>query len=309
MSTWRKIEETLDYIEEHLEEEIKTETLAQLAGLSPFYFQRIFKRIVRKPVQEYIKLRRLARAINELKNTDLRILDIALSYGFSDHGNFTRVFKEVYNITPDEYRKQLPMLNTFNKPLVSPYYINVDENVPLIIGDVVLEVQRITLRESETYFGFEGEINIADQIPMGESTGVDVPGQLWCKFHSKKELLAEDISDEITLGMSHSANLEKGIFTYFVGGKALCPNKKLDSTLVKQVLPAGEYVVCRIEAESFEELVNTALNQGSKYLFEVWLKNHNLTTEPFSAEKYYKETAGIFYMEIWVKPLCVEAEN
>lgn len=300
MYTWEVIKEILDYIEEHLEEEIKTVSLAELAGLSPFYFQRIFKRIVRKPVQEYIKLRRLAMVTSQLKNTDDRILDIALNYGFSDHANFTRAFKEVYNITPDEYRKNLPILNTFNKPEIALNYINIDENVPLIIGDIVLEIQRKTLKEPEVYWGFEAEVKIADQIPVGESTGIDVPGQLWCEFHSKKELLGDTISNDITLGMSHSANLEKGIFTYFVGGRAIYPNKNPENSMVKQILSDGEYVVCRVEAESFEGLITTALNQANKYLFEVWLKNHKLTTQPFSVEKYYNEKAGVYYMEIWV---------
>ena len=48
--------------------------------------------------------------------------------------------------------------------------------------------------------------------------------------------------------------------------------------MVQHTLPAGEYVVCRIEAESFEELVTTALNQANKYLFETWLPNHKLIT-------------------------------
>ncbi len=60
MYTGEIIEEILDYIEEHIEDKIKNVSLAEMTGLSPFYFQRIFKRIVRKPVQEYIKLRRLA---------------------------------------------------------------------------------------------------------------------------------------------------------------------------------------------------------------------------------------------------------
>lgn len=300
MYTWETIEKVLNYIEQHLADEIKTVTLAEMAGLSPFYFQRLFKRIVRKPVQEYIKLRRLAMVTNELKNTEYRILDIALNYGFSDHANFTRAFKEVYNITPDEYRKNLPMLNTFDKPEILLNYVTIDENVPLIIGNIVLEIQRKTLKEPEVYLGFEAEVQVTNQIPVGESTGIDVPGQLWREFHSKKMLLVDYISSDITLGMSHNENLEKGIFTYFAGGLAVSPDISPFDSMVKKILPVGEYVVCRIEAESFEELVKTALNQANKYLFEIWLKNHKLIIQPFSAEKYYNEKVGIHYMEIWV---------
>ena len=51
MYAWEAIEQSLTFIEEHLTEEIYTEELANIAGLSPFYFQRLFKRLVSKPVQ------------------------------------------------------------------------------------------------------------------------------------------------------------------------------------------------------------------------------------------------------------------
>lgn len=308
MYAWESIEKTLTYIEENLLEEIQTETLANIASLSPFYFQRLFKRLVRKPVQEYIKLRRLAKAINELKNTKQRILDVALGYGFSSHANFTRAFKEIYQMTPEEYRKNLPMLNTFDKPEISANYVLIDENAPLIVGNIVLEIQKRSLKESEIYLGFEAEIYISSQIPVGESTGIDVPGQLWQEFRSKKNIIADSLYSDVEMGMSHTANLDKGTFIYFAGGLVNSTNISTNDGMVKQILPAGEYIVCRIEAESFEELVTTALNQANKYLFETWLKKHKLVTQPFSAEKYYKENAGINCMEIWVIPMDEIAE-
>ncbi|GAK40757.1 transcription activator [Paenibacillus sp. TCA20] len=300
MHAWEAIDKTLTYIEEHLTEEIRTETLADAACLSPFYFQRLFKRLVRKPVQEYIKLRRLAKAINALNNPKLRILDVALEYGFSSHGNFSRAFKEIYQMTPEEYKRDLPLLNTFNRPEISAHYVLVDENVPLIVGNMVIEIQKKLLKEPEVYFGLEAEVNIANQIPVGESTGIDIPGQLWRAFQSQKNEIADSINGDVEMAMSHMANLEKGTFLYFVGGLATSTNRSVSDDIVKQILPAGEYVVCRIEAESFEELVTTALNQANKYLFETWLSNHEIETHPFSAEKYYKENPEMNCMEIWV---------
>lgn len=302
MYTWETIDKTLDYIEEHLTEEIKTETLAEMANLSLFYYQRIFKRLVKKPVQEYIKLRRLALALRSLKQTGSRIIDTAITYGFSDHANFTRAFKETYHITPGEYRKNLPMLNTFDRPDILSQYTMIDENVPLITGNIVLEIQRKTLKDAELYLGFEKEINMAGQIPPGESTGIDVPGVLWNAFHTKKATLSDTFQDETELGMSHMANPERGTFHYFAGG-LIKPNQTAQyEDMTIQTLPPGEYIVCRIEAETFEYLVTTALNQAIKYVYETWLQNKNLCTKPFSAEKYYKDNTKINYMELWIMP-------
>lgn len=78
MHAYEAIEQSLTFIEEHLTKEISTEELANTVGLSTFYFQRLFKRLVNKPVQEYVKLRRLAKVIENLKSTEQRILDVAL---------------------------------------------------------------------------------------------------------------------------------------------------------------------------------------------------------------------------------------
>lgn len=306
MYAWEAIEQSLTFIEEHLTEEIYTEELANIVGLSPFYFQRLFKRLVNKPVQEYVKLRRLAKVIENVGNTEQRILDVALDYGFTSHANFTRAFKETYGITPEEYRRDLPMLNTFDKPEVSMNYVLVDEGVPLVVGNIVLEIQRKTLAEPEVYLGLETEVRISEQIPVGESTGVDVPGQLWKRYHMEKASIAANINTNVEMGMSHTQDTAQGLFTYFAGGLIQNIPHHQQEYFVKKKLAAGDYIVCRIEAENFEDLVTDALNQGGKYLFGTWLPHHNLTTEPFSAEKYYRDLKDMACMEIWVKPLPLE---
>lgn len=307
MHAWEAIEQSLSFIEEHLAEEISTEELANTVGLSHFYFQRLFKRLVNKSVQEYVKLRRLAKVIEHLGNSKQRILDVALDYGFSSHANFTRAFKETYGITPEDYRRDLPMLNTFEKPEVSMNYVLVDEGVPLVAGDIVLEIQRKSLATPETYLGLETEVRISEQVPTGESTGVDTPGQLWKRYHTEKVSIMSALDTSEEMGMSHTGDATQGLFTYFAGGLAKNVPGQLQGGFVKRELPAGEYIVCKIEAEKFEDLVTVALDQASKYLFGTWLPHHNLATEPFSVEKYYRGAEDMAYMEIWVKPLPLDS--
>ena len=287
MHAWEAIEQSLTFIEEHLAEEISTEELANTVGLSHFYFQRLFKRLVNKSVQEYVKLRRLAKVIEHLGNSKQRILDVALDYGFSSHANFTRAFKETYGITPED--------------------VLVDEGVPLVAGDIVLEIQRKSLATPETYLGLETEVRISEQVPTGESTGVDAPGQLWKRYHTEKVSIMSALDTSEEMGMSHTGDATQGLFTYFAGGLAKNVPGQLQGGFVKRELPAGEYIVCKIEAEKFEDLVTVALDQASKYLFGTWLPHHNLATEPFSVEKYYRGAEDMAYMEIWVKPLPLDS--
>ena len=109
------------------------------------------------------------------------------------------------------------------------------------------------------------------------------------------------------MGMSHAEGTAQNLFTYFAGGLVQNIPDRLQDGFVKRELSAGEYIVCRVEAENFENLVTVALDQASKYLFGTWLPHHSLTTEPFSAEKYYRDAEDMAYMEIWVKPLPLDS--
>ena len=93
MHAWEAIQKTLDFIEAHTAEDIKIEKLAEAAALSVSYYQRLFSRLVRKPVREYIKLRCMARASEVMHKTAYRILDIALDFGFGSHEAFTRALR------------------------------------------------------------------------------------------------------------------------------------------------------------------------------------------------------------------------
>jgi AraC family transcriptional regulator len=153
MESWESIQNTLDYIEENLSEKLEIDELAKKANLSQFYYQRLFKRLVGKPVMEYIKLRRLANAAKYLLKED-RILDVSLDFGFDSHETFTRAFREAYGITPDSYRHDPRPLSHFIKPDISLQYHLIDENVPLIADGIVLEVSRRKQEAENTIYAY-----------------------------------------------------------------------------------------------------------------------------------------------------------
>ena len=99
-------------------EEITLKKLSDSLGYSEFYVSRRFKEISGMQFRDYLRYRRLAFALKEVRDTDKSLLDIALDYGFSSHEAFTRAFKEAYGITPSEYRqKPVPVvMRTIIKP-------------------------------------------------------------------------------------------------------------------------------------------------------------------------------------------------
>lgn len=303
MHAWEAIQKSIDYIEEHISEEIKTETLADIAGLSPFYFQRLFSRLVKRPVGEYTKLRRLAQSANALKDKHTRIVDVAIDYGFSSHANFTRAFKEIYGITPDEYRTSSSIhLNQFVKPELILNYIMVDEDVPLITDGIVIEVTRRQLLAPQTFIGIAKEIPISE-LMGGTTTGVSFAAQLWNKFHSQKPQIPNLIPGGNELGALYVGEAKEGYCTYMAGAKTE-QDKHMDG-YTNFILPSAEYVICGFEAENFEELTNSAVYKAQTFM-EQWMKNHKLTTTDFAVEMYYPPFEEAVYLEHWMIPVPIE---
>lgn len=296
MHAWEAIQVTVDFIEEHLEEDIAIDELAALAKLSPFYYQRLFSRLVKKPIREYIKFRRLAHATQLLPNKNLRILDIAIESGFNSHETFTRAFKEAYGMTPETFRENPVMLNQFDKPDLLLNYVMVDEGVPLISDGLVLEFNKKKLDTPIPFLGFEGYVPIEGQMPNGEATGVDIPGEVWKKFHENKDAIQRSKNSR-EIGVAYLGDAPEGSFTYFAGAEVETETE--DNRFSKWSLPAREYIVCGFEAENFQELVTVALNKALKYS-GLWLKNHDLTMDTYSPEIYYDSSPDGSYMEFWL---------
>lgn len=298
MNAWEQIQKTLDYIELHLDEEISIDELSELAALSKFYYQRLFTRLVKKPVAEYIKLRRMAKATELLLQEDKRILDIAVELGFTSNEHFTRVFKQTFGMTPDAYRKEPVALNRMTKPELSLGYVLVDEGVPLITEGIVLEVNRITQNTDEYYMGLEKCMPIEFISGLGTDSGVDPLDELWNQFHqNKSEMKGIDEAGE-EVGVTYSSDKE-GFFTYYAGTRD-SKDTKIEG-YHSWIMPAGEYIVCSFEAENFEALVMDALYKAQQYLYSVWLPGHKIVTEPFCVERYARHSADTTQMEVMLK--------
>ena len=93
-----------EYIDSHLDGNISLETLASTAGLSVHHFARAFRQSVGEPPHSYLLRRRIERAQEMLKQTELPLSDIALAVGFSDHSHLARHFKRLMGITPSAAR-------------------------------------------------------------------------------------------------------------------------------------------------------------------------------------------------------------
>lgn len=111
MYEWRKnIQRIVDEIDQsigdHNDDALTLRVLSQKLGYSEYHTTRKFKEISGMPLRTYLRRRRMAFALKEVRDGERDLLDIGLDYGFASHEAFTRAFKYAYGITPSEYRKK-----------------------------------------------------------------------------------------------------------------------------------------------------------------------------------------------------------
>ncbi len=113
MESWiTRLNEAMDYIEDHLSEEITPQKLAQIACCSPFHFQRMFAYMADVPLAEYVRRRRMSLAAVDLQN-GMTVLDAALKYGYASPTAFNRAFQSVHGAPPSAAQKGGATLKSF----------------------------------------------------------------------------------------------------------------------------------------------------------------------------------------------------
>jgi two-component system, response regulator YesN len=101
------IKRACEYIQTHLQEELTLKQMADYSNLSASYFGVLFKQYSGKSFVNYVNQIRIEKALEYLRNSDKKIYEIAEEVGFASLPYFNRVFKHVWNVTPNEYRKGL----------------------------------------------------------------------------------------------------------------------------------------------------------------------------------------------------------
>ncbi|WP_042477568.1 AraC family transcriptional regulator [Bacillus ndiopicus] len=107
MDWLERINRAMDYIEQNLSNEIDSKEVARLACCPEYHFPRMFSSMAGMTLSEYIRRRRLSLAAYELQNNmNIRIIDLALKYGYDSPDAFSRAFKSLHGVNPTVARNK-----------------------------------------------------------------------------------------------------------------------------------------------------------------------------------------------------------
>lgn len=100
------VRKCIDYIYEHLHEDLSIKVLAEYVGLNQTYLSKLFQKETGRTIKEFVTHAKVTTAENLLKYSEFSYLDISLALGFSSQSAFISVFKKINGITPKKYREE-----------------------------------------------------------------------------------------------------------------------------------------------------------------------------------------------------------
>lgn len=244
------IHRAVEFIEAHLQCETSVDQIAAAVGYSLFHFVRTFDRIVQHTPYDYLMRRRLSEAARALSSSDRRIIDIAQDFCFKNHETFSRAFKRMFGVQPNQWRDKareyigllMPDLtyddlrfinqNSFKSPIIAEY------------EDTTLCGLMTSLTDGENTYQEQRKRLCADVFGL---LGDAPPGRLF--------------------GITHFLDENRHASYYRLGVKK-ADLRVVPPAFVEYTLPAGRYVCI----DAIEEDAVPAI----KYLLHTWFPRNRL---------------------------------
>lgn len=263
MSYYINLQKAIDYIEDNLKYNVELEQIAQVAGYSIPHFYRVFGAIVGCSVKEYVRRRKLSKAVFDVVTTKRSITEIAFEYGFESHEVFTRSFKLAYGAPPSSFRKAH----------VEPYLF---ERVNLLSikneRRMIVLKPEIICKEEKLLLGIARKINQSENIKHGLLTRVK--GEFMKMVNVIENRASVDVYyavydyDPVDI----SKEDDEINYTYYFCVE-VTKFDNIPEGMVKKVIPQAKYAVFTYDAK------NNTLN-GDKisqpiydYIDGIWLPN------------------------------------
>lgn len=283
-----RMNNAMEYVETKLSEAIDYDQVARIGCCSTYHFQRMFSFITNVTLAEYIRRRRLTLAAFELQNTGVKVIDIALKYGYESPEAFSRAFKKMHGVAPMLARYKGVSLKAY--PRLS-FHIS-------IRGDVEMNY-KIEEKQGFVMFGVSTLVN-AD----GENPFIEIP-EYWkdCKSNGTVDRIrvAAGLGEH---GQIHAVlyNNQGERFSYMIG--YFLPQNGLPGGFEQLQIPAQTYAI-------FSTGINPK-NDIHGLWKRIWGEWFPCSTYEFANgpefEMAYDRGNGLYEMEVWI-PVVKKTES
>lgn len=280
----KELNKVMDYIDEHLENDLSLEIISEYAGVSDFHFRKIFYYLSGMTLNEYIKNRKLSEANKDLLKGE-KVTDVAFKYGYQSMDGFTRAFKKWSGFLPSDVIKtgisksfpKLSFIITVKGGISMEFRI---EEKPAF--NLVGVSKRVPIQ-------FEGVNNEIVKLAMSIT---DEQREI---MHSLQNIEPHEI---VNASYDADANFlkEEGDLTHLIG--ILTTKNKVSDKLDKVPVTAGTWAVFPNEGPFPSTLQNTMAKVYSEWLPSSDYEVINIPS--FSFTKMDKNKKDYAYSEVWI---------
>ena len=251
------IERCIEYIEEHIKEEISTKDIARHIGYSVYHFCRVFCLCNGIPVMDYVRGRRLSLARCELLN-DKKIIDVAMEFGFQTASGFSKAFRKEFGYSPTLYIARMALWDPNNTSNIGGFIMN-----PVFMKKSAFKVA-----------GYGIETNIESNYTKDVAaywetyTGENLESKMYKQLNPPKH-------GEVGICIPSS---ESGNVKYLLG-VIVEDFLKVTADMITAQVPEADYMVFTtppvdLSDESTDDNVFSNIVKSTwKYIFEEWFPN------------------------------------
>lgn len=291
-----KMNSAINYLEENLSGEIDYVILAQRACCSTYHFQRMFSFITDVTLSEYIRRRRLTLAAFELQNSDVKIIDLALKYGYDSPISFARAFQNVHGIAPSSARDKGVPLKAF--PRIS-FHITIK-------GDIEMNY-RIEEKGAFKVFGVETLVSAVDgkcykQIPEFwlQCIHDGTMDRILTAAGGAKASIRSDIygSPDMLLNAAMHGHNKDGTLKYMICQNT--PEAGVSKEFTQLNVPALTWAIFPTE-EHLENQSTEKVQEIWRRIFSEWFPTSGYEhADAPEFEMYYRASHDKYIAEVWI---------
>ncbi|NMA01046.1 MAG: AraC family transcriptional regulator [Clostridia bacterium] len=280
----KELNQVIDYIEEHLTEDLSLEEISQFAGVSDYHFRKIFFYLSGMTLTEYIKNRRLSEASMDLLHGE-KVTDVAFKYGYQSLDGFTRAFKKWSGFLPSDVIKK-GISKSFPK---LSFVITVKGGINMEFRIVEMPAFNLAGVSKRVPMQFEGVNN--EIVKLAQSITQEQREEM----HALKNIEPYEI-----VNASYEADFnflkEEGYLTHLIG--VLTTETKISDKL--DVVPVN---ACTWAVFPNEGPFPSTLQETMAKTYSEWLPSSDyevINAPSFSFTKMDKERKDYAYSEVWI---------
>lgn len=291
MEILTRLNKIMEYIDDHLQDEIDRKHIARLACSSESQFNRLFAIIADQSIGEYIRNRRLTKAAFDIQYTNEKIIDIALNYGYESPEAFCRAFHKIHGVSPSQARKEGVSLKAYPK---LTFQISIKGVVPMDYRIVSMEGFKVYGKEG--VFTCENGENLKKLPQFWENSFKD--GSLQALIDS--DVVEEENGLCSVMGICDYSPLEGSEFYYMLGRKVTPTSQVNDYKVVD--IPAATWAVFKTKEHEQDE-TSKEIQDVIKRIYTDWLPSASYEkVNGYELELYYRNPkTGKDYSESWIR--------